>query len=113
MIGKKSILSTLLLLVFFMAAASVGAQNLLDNRFMDEAREYRVKARRALNAGDYEDAVEYAALAEEYPAKAEVEADRLARMYRANTLMTRARDRIAYIKLIGAADRLGETFTEA
>jgi len=101
------------LLMFLLLNLPIFAQNLLDNPDMRKAREYRQMAQRALDEGDYDQAIEYSELAEEFTEKGYATAEKLARMYRANTLKNRARDRIAYIRQIGAADRLGEVFVEA
>lgn len=111
---KKTLFFTITLVAaLFLLNSPLFSQNLLDNPDMQQAREYRQMAQNALSEGEYDQAMEYAAKAEEYTEKGYATAERLARMYRANTLKVRARDRIAYIRMIGAADRLGETFTEA
>ena len=114
MVKNRLLIGVLTLLMTIVSSTGlVYGQNLMDNQYMQQAREYRQQAKQALDAGNYDQAVELAAKAQEYTTKAEAEAQRLARMYRAHTIMAYARDRVDYVEQIGVAKQLGDLYTQA
>jgi len=83
-----------------LGSALLPAQNLLDNEDYRRARELRQMAQEAYDAGEYDEAAEYSAEAEEYFERSIETARRLREGYRAENFrsrnerrLTRARDR--------------------
>ena len=93
----------LTMILLSLLSFSAGAENLLDNEYMRQAREYRDMAEKSLNEGDYEKSSEYAALAGEYLQKAEAEADRLARKYTAEHFLKKAMEGITSAEKSGVS----------
>lgn len=102
-----------LLLSAFVSTAALSAQNLLENEEMLRSRQLQLQSQQALDEGDYERATELAAEAEQLAALGKEKALEEAAAYRANTLLNRAKYRIDYIRLIGAAERVADRYTKA
>jgi tetratricopeptide (TPR) repeat protein len=98
---KKNILFSLLVLGLLFAASSISAQSLLDNPDYKKAVELQRQAEEAYAEGDYDMAREYSRQAKEYIEKSNAYvADRLL-IYRANSLLKSAQERVSYFKAVG------------
>jgi nucleoid-associated protein YgaU len=101
------------ILLMLILAPFLSAQNLLENEELQRSRQLQIDSQRALNSGDYERAAELARESERLAVEGKEKAVEQARAYRANTLLNRAKNRIDYVRLIGAADRLADRYRKA
>jgi nucleoid-associated protein YgaU len=101
------------ILLMLILAPFLSAQNLLENKELQRSRQLQIDSQRALNSGDYERAAELARESERLAVEGKEKAVEQARAYRANTLLNRAKNRIDYVRLIGAADRLADRYRKA
>jgi hypothetical protein len=101
----------LLILSFFAALLPLGAQNLLeDNPHARRARDLRVLAARAIEDGDYDQALEYTEEAEQEREEAVVWAEERVWAFRANSMRNRAREQMIYADRIDAETHYPEEF---
>jgi tetratricopeptide (TPR) repeat protein len=98
---KKTILLGLMILGLLLFASSVTAQSLLDNPDYKKAVELQRQAEAAYTAGDYDMAREYSRQAKEYIGKSNVYVENRLLIYRANSLLKAAQERVAYFKSVG------------
>ncbi len=101
------------ILMLLILIPSLSAQNLLENDELLRSRQLQIDSQRALDSGDYERAAELARESERLAVAGKAKAEEQARAYRANTLLNRAKNRIDYVRLIGAADRLADRYGKA
>lgn len=98
---KKTILFSLLILGLLLVISSATAQSLLDNPDYEKALELQRQAEAAYAEGDYDKAKEYSEQAKVYLEKSNAYvADRLL-IYRANSLLKSAQERVSYFKSVG------------
>ncbi len=101
------------ILLMLLIVPALSAQNLLQNDDLRQSRQLQIESQRALDSGDYERAAELARESERLAVSGKEKAEEQARAYRANTLLNRAKNRIDYVRLIGAADRLEDRYKKA
>lgn len=98
---KKTILFSLLILVLLVVAFSATAQSLLDNPDYKKAVELQRQAEAAYVEGDYDKAKEYSEQAKIYLEKSNAYVDQRLLIYRANSLLKSAQERVSYFKSVG------------
>lgn len=96
-----------------LAAASVSAQNLLDNDAYKKALQLRDQAQAAIAAGNYSQATQLSGQAEDYAKQALQIAQQLALAYRATNWLGLAKDRVAFASTLNAATRFPNAWTTA
>ena len=96
------------------AAPALFSQNFLkENQYYERAQELQQQAQEALDAGNYDKAVELSNQAETQIQKAREYADTQVLMYRANGWKKRAKKRIDYVKTLDAQEHFPEKFNTA
>jgi tetratricopeptide (TPR) repeat protein len=98
---KKTILFGLLILGLLLLCSSVAAQSLLDNPDYKKAQELQRQAEAAYTEGDYDKAKEYSEQAKLYIQRSNTYVDQRLLIYRANSLLKRAQERVSYFKSVG------------
>ena len=98
---KKTILFSLLILALLLAASSATAQSLLDNPDYKKAVELQRQAEAAYVEGDYDKAKEYSEQAKIYLEKSNAYVNQRLLIYRANSLLKSAQERVSYFKSVG------------
>ena len=98
---KKIILLGLMILGLLLFASSATAQSLLDNPDYKKAVELQRQAEEAYARGDYDMAGEYSRQAKEYIGKSNVYVENRLLIYRANSLLKAAQERVSYFKSVG------------
>jgi tetratricopeptide (TPR) repeat protein len=98
---KKTILFSLIILGLLFLASSASAQSLLDNPDYKKAVELQRQAEAAYAEGDYDMAREYSRQAKEYIEKSNDYVESRLLIYRANSLLKSARERVSYFKSVG------------
>jgi tetratricopeptide (TPR) repeat protein len=98
---KKTILLGLMILGLLLFASSVTAQSLLDNPDYKKAVELQRQADAAYAEGDYDMAREYSRQAKEYIGRSNTYVENRLLVYRANSLLKAAQERVAYFKSVG------------
>ena len=98
---KKSILFGLLILGLLLLGSSAAAQSLLDNPDYKKALELQRQAEAAYAEGDYDKAKEYSEQAKVYVERSNAFVDQRLLIYRANSLLKRAQERVSYFKSVG------------
>lgn len=102
---------TMLLLFFLSVVFPLGAQNLLeDNPHARRARDLRIQAERAMEAGQYEQAIEYTEEADRERELAVQWAEERVWAFRANSMRNRAREQIVYANRINAEEHYPEEY---
>ena len=98
---KKTILFSLLILALLLVAFSATAQSLLDNPDYKKAVELQRQAEAAYVEGDYDKAKEYSEQAKIYLEKSNTFVNQRLLIYRANSLLKSAQERVSYFKSVG------------
>jgi tetratricopeptide (TPR) repeat protein len=98
---KKTILLTLVVLGLILFANTASAQSLLDNPDYRKAVELQRQAEEAYNEGDYDMAREYSRQAKEYIERSNSYVESRLLIYRANSLLKAASERVSYFKSVG------------
>ena len=98
---KKTIVFSLIILGLLIFASSVSAQSLLDNPDYKKAVELQRQAEAAYAEGDYDMAREYSRQAKEYIEKSNTYVENRLLVYRANSLLKAAQERVSYFKSVG------------
>jgi tetratricopeptide (TPR) repeat protein len=98
---KKTILFSLIILGLLLLASSASAQSLLDNPNYKKAVELQRQAEAAYAEGDYDMAREYSRQAKEYIERSNDYVESRLLIYRANSLLKSARERVSYFKSVG------------
>ena len=98
---KKTILFGLLILALLLAASSVTAQSLLDNPDYKKAVELQRQGEAAYAEGDYDKAKEYSEQAKIYLERSNAYVENRLLIYRANSLLKSAQERVSYFKSVG------------
>jgi len=98
---KKTILLVLMILGLLLFASSASAQSLLDNPDYKKAVELQRQAEAAYAEGDYDMAREYSRQAKEYIEKSNSYVENRLLIYRANSLLKAAQERVSYFKSVG------------
>ena len=98
---KKTILFSLLILALLLVAFSATAQSLLDNPDYKKAVELQRQAEAAYVEGDYDKAKEYSEQAKIYLEKSNAYVNQRLLIYRANSLLKSAQERVSYFKSVG------------
>ena len=98
---KKTIVFSLLILALLLAASSATAQSLLDNPDYKKAVELQRQAEAAYVEGDYDKAKEYSEQAKIYLEKSNTFVNQRLLIYRANSLLKSAQERVSYFKSVG------------
>jgi tetratricopeptide (TPR) repeat protein len=98
---KKTILFSLVILGLLFLASTVSAQSLLDNPDYKKAVELQRQAEEAYAAGDYDLAREYSRQAKEYIEKSNTYVANRLLIYRANSLLKAAEERVNYFNSVG------------
>ena len=98
---KKAILLTLVVLGLFVLVTLASAQSLLDNPDYKKAAELQRQAEQAYAEGDYDMAREYSRQAKEYIERSNTYVANRLLVYRANSLLKAATERVSYFKSVG------------
>ena len=98
---KKTILFSLIILGLLLLASSASAQSLLDNPNYKKAVELQRQAEAAYAEGDYDTAREYSRQAKEYIERSNDYVESRLLIYRANSLLKSAQERVSYFKSVG------------
>ncbi len=98
---KKSLLLGMLILGLLFLASSASAQSLLDNPDYKKAVELQRQAEAAYAEGDYDKAKEYSAQAKIYIERSNTYVEDRLLIYRANSLLKAAQERVSYFKSVG------------
>jgi len=98
---KKSLLLGIVIIGLLFLASSASAQSLLDNPDYKKAVELQRQAETAYAEGNYDMAREYSRQAQEYIQRSNVYVDNRLLIYRANSLLKAAQDRVSYFKSVG------------
>ena len=98
---KKRIFLGLLILGLLFAASLAGAQSLLDNPDYKRAVELQRQAQAAYAEGDYDRAAELSRQAKQYAERSNNYVSERLLLYRANSLLKNAQERVAYFKSVG------------
>ena len=98
---KKTILLSLIILGLLFLASSVSAQSLLDNPDYKKAVELQRQAEEAYAEGDYDTAREYSRQAKEYIERSNTYVENRLLIYRANSLLKAAQERVSYFNSVG------------
>ena len=98
---KKTILFSLIILGLLLLASSASAQSLLDNPNYKKAVELQRQAEAAYAEGDYDMAREYSRQAKEYIERSNDYVESRLLIYRANSLLKSAQERVSYFKSVG------------
>ena len=98
---KKMILFSLIILGLLFATSSATAQSLLDNPDYKKAVELQRQAEEAYSEGDYDMAREYSRQSKEYIERSNVYVESRLLVYRANSLLKSAQERVSYFKSVG------------
>ncbi|UCF95841.1 MAG: hypothetical protein JSV89_11710 [Spirochaetaceae bacterium] len=98
---KKTILFSLLIVGLLFVAFSATAQSLLDNPDYKKALELQRQAEAAYAEGDYDKAREYSEQAKLYIERSNAYVDQRLLIYRANSLLKAAQERVSYFKSVG------------
>ena len=98
---KKTILLSLIILGLLFLASSVSAQSLLDNPDYKKAVELQRQAEEAYAEGDYDTAREYSRQAKEYIERSNAYVENRLLIYRANSLLKAAQERVSYFNSVG------------
>jgi tetratricopeptide (TPR) repeat protein len=98
---KKMSLFSLIILGLLFLASSVSAQSLLDNPDYKKAVELQRQAEEAYAEGDYDTAREYSRQAKEYIERSNVYVENRLLIYRANSLLKAAQERVSYFNSVG------------
>jgi LysM repeat protein len=90
--------------ILTLTAPAVFGQDLMDNEYYRKALEFREKAEKALESGDYDKSYEYS---EESKKNTQIASDLYAALvlkYRASTLLTQASNRIDSLEYLGVSE---------
>jgi len=98
---NKTILLGLIILGLLLFASSATAQSLLDNPDYKKAVELQRQAEAAYAQGDYDMAREYSRQAKEYIERSNTYVENRLLIYRANSLLKAAKERVSYFKSVG------------
>ena len=98
---KKMILFSLIIMGLLFASSSATAQSLLDNPDYKKAAELQRQAEEAYAEGDYDMAREYSRQAKEYIERSNAYVENRLLIYRANSLLKSAQERVSYFKSVG------------
>jgi tetratricopeptide (TPR) repeat protein len=98
---KNTILFILLILGLLFLASSASAQSLLDNPDYKKAVELQRQAEAAYAEGDYDKAKEYSEQAKIYIERSNTYVNQKLLIYRANSLLKSAQERVSYFKSVG------------
>jgi tetratricopeptide (TPR) repeat protein len=98
---KKSLLLGIVIIGLLFLASSASAQSLLDNPDYKKAVELQRQAETAYAEGNYDMAREYSQQAKEYIQRSNVYVENRLLIYRANSLLKAAQERVSYFKSVG------------
>ena len=98
---NKTVLLLLSALCLVFSVTSAGAQSLLDNPDYKKAVQLQRQAEAAYAEGDYDKAREYSEQAEIYIQRSNTYVDQKLLIYRANSLLKAAEERVSYFKSVG------------
>jgi len=98
---KKSLLLGIVIIGLLFLASSASAQSLLDNSDYKKAAELQRQAEAAYAEGNYDMAREYSRQAKEYIQRSNVYVENRLLIYRANSLLKAAQERVSYFKSVG------------
>ena len=98
---NKTILMGLIILGLLIFASSATAQSLLDNPDYKKAVELQRQAEAAYAQGDYDMAREYSRQAKQYIERSNTYVENRLLIYRANSLLKAAKERVSYFKSVG------------
>jgi len=98
---NKTIVMGMLILALLFLASSASAQSLLDNPDYQKAAELQRQAEAAYAEGDYDKAKEYSEQAKIYIERSNTYVNEKLLIYRANSLLKRAQERVSYFKSVG------------
>ena len=98
---NKTIVLGLLVLGLLFSASAASGQSLLDNPDYKKAVELQRQAEAAYTEGDYDMAREYSEQARIYTERSNTYVNERLLIYRANSLLKRAQERVAYFKAVG------------
>ena len=98
---KKTIFISLLILGLLLLASTASAQSLLDNPDYKKAVELQRQAEAAYAEGDYDKAREYSEQAKIYIERSNTYVNQRLLIYRANSLLKAAQERVSYFKSVG------------
>lgn len=110
--NKQIIISILVLLMLFPLMSAFG-QNLQNNPDYRESLRYKQMSEEALEAGEYEQAQEYAEKAKEHAEKSEEYVQYMLAKYRANSALWKARNLLGQVERAGGRDSDQEKFRSA
>ncbi len=110
--NKKLILSILILLLLLPILSAYG-QSLQNNPDYRESLRYKQMSEEALEAGEYDKAVEYAEKAKEYAAKSEEYVQYMLAKYRANSALWKARNLAGQVERAGGRESAPAKFVSA
>jgi nucleoid-associated protein YgaU len=114
MINHKTIYVTAFFLTLLLIMPlSLFGQNLFQNDELMRSRQLQIQAQQAFEDGDYDRSVELSIEAEKLAVLGREKAEQTAHAFRANTLYNRAKSRIDYVRLIGAAERVADRYQRA
>lgn len=98
---KKSLLLGMVTIGLLFLASCASAQSLLDNPDYKKAVELQRQAEAAYTEGNYDMAREYSRQAKEYIQRSNVYVENRLLIYRANSLLKAAQERVSYFKSVG------------
>ncbi|MFW6360827.1 MAG: hypothetical protein ACOC2R_03665 [Spirochaetota bacterium] len=98
---NRKIILSLILFMMLLPLMTAFTQNLQDNSDYRESQRYKQMSEEAMEAGEYEKALEYAEEAKEYAEKSEEYVQFMLAKYRANSALWKARN------LLGQVERAG------
>jgi hypothetical protein len=98
---KRTLLIGLVILAVVLFASTAAAQSLLDNPDYKKAVELQRQAEQAYAEGDYDMAREYSRQAKEYIERSNAYVENRLLIYRANSLLKSAQERVAYYNSVG------------
>jgi tetratricopeptide (TPR) repeat protein len=98
---KRTIFLGLVILGLVFVSSSASAQSLLDNPNYRKAVELQRQAEEAYAEGDYDKAREYSRQARQYIERSNAYVAQRLLVYRANSLLKSARERVSYFNSVG------------
>jgi ATP/maltotriose-dependent transcriptional regulator MalT len=110
---RRSIVIPGLAVGLWLLATAVFGQSLLDNPDYKKAKELQAMAQQAYEQGDYDEAAEYAQQAEAYIKKSDAYINNMILLYRANSLLKAAGERVAYLTRVGVDPKDAQVLSQA
>ncbi|MDR2629804.1 MAG: hypothetical protein LBC60_02665 [Spirochaetaceae bacterium] len=113
--GQTGLLKTLLVIILLslFAGAGLAAQSLENNEYYKKSVEYADRSQRALDAGDYEGATEYARQSQEYAARSKQYIEEMLLAYRARSAYVAAKARMDLATRVNLRNRAASVYDEA